>query len=108
MRRPKQLLDTFALATGLKINFSKSTVVPMHVSTRLLPRLVRILGCKPDVFPQVYLGLPLSNNKLPLSAFTNCCTAFTTRKDLPGLLGRESEFSFTLCKGRWKAHTGKR
>lgn len=29
-----------------------------------------VLGCKEGKFPQTYLGLPLSNIKLPLSAFT--------------------------------------
>lgn len=32
--RLKQVLDTFAAATGLVINFSKSTVTPMHVNRR--------------------------------------------------------------------------
>ncbi|KAK8450627.1 hypothetical protein SEVIR_6G062701v4 [Setaria viridis] len=68
IRRLKRVLDSFAAATGLKINFTKSTAVPMNVSQRILPRLIRILGCKLESFPQVYLGLPLSNRK-PLSAF---------------------------------------
>jgi hypothetical protein len=28
-----------------------------------------ILGCREGLFPQTYLGLPLSNVKLPLSTF---------------------------------------
>ena len=34
-----------------------------------LQRLVRILQCQQASFPQTYLGLPLSNVKLNLSAF---------------------------------------
>jgi len=65
----KNLLDSFAAATGLKINYNKSTMAPMHVSAGLTEELIQILGCKQGAFPQTYLGLPLSNTKLPLSAF---------------------------------------
>lgn len=70
IQRLKKILDDFALATGLKINFSKSTLVPMHVMDNKFNRIVRILQCHQANFPQVYLGLPLSNVKLNLSAFT--------------------------------------
>ena len=65
----KLCLDRFAEATGLKINFHKSTIVPMHVPENVVDCLVTILQCKRDTFPQTYLGLPLSNSKLRLSAF---------------------------------------
>lgn len=65
----KELLVSLSAVTGLHINFSKSTVVPMHVDTSLLPSLIDILGCKEETFPQTYLGLPLSNEKLKLTAF---------------------------------------
>lgn len=69
IRHLKATLDSFALATGLKINYSKSTLVPMHVPQDRLQRIVRLLQCQQASFPQVYLGLPLSNVKLNLSAF---------------------------------------
>lgn len=65
----KHALDEFFNATSLYINFGKSTAVPMHVDDDLATRKVDILGCKREGFPQVYLGLPLSNEKLTLSAF---------------------------------------
>jgi hypothetical protein len=34
--RLKKILDLFALATGLVINFTKSTMVPMHVSPEII------------------------------------------------------------------------
>ena len=67
--RLKHLLDSFAMATGLKINFHKSTVVPMHVGAETLQTCVDILGCREEQFPQSYLGLPLSHEKLRLSTF---------------------------------------
>ena len=42
----------------------------MHVPENRLQRVVRILQCQKGSFPQVYLGLPLSNVKLNLAAFT--------------------------------------
>lgn len=70
IRRLNKTLDDFALATGLKINFTKSTLVPMHVPASCLQRIVRILQCQQAAFPEVYLGLPLSNVKLNLAVFT--------------------------------------
>ncbi|XP_066358436.1 uncharacterized protein [Miscanthus floridulus] len=57
------------MATGLKINYSKSMLVPMHVPQDRLEQIVRLLQCQQASFPQVYLGLPLSNVKLNLAAF---------------------------------------
>lgn len=62
----------FTQATGLLINFHKSTVTPMNLLEGDLQRYVNILQCKEGSFPQMYLGLPLSNTKLPLSAFAPC------------------------------------
>lgn len=69
LTRLKTILDMFSDATGLKINFEKSTVTPMHVPPGALSQFVDILQCKIGSFPQTYLGLPLSNVKLPLPAF---------------------------------------
>lgn len=65
----KTCLDDFAMATGLKINYHKSTAVPMHVPAQELEEMIAALGCQQGTFPQTYLGLPLSNTKLRLSAF---------------------------------------
>lgn len=70
MERLKLLLDSFSAATGLRINFNKSTVMPMHVPPDVLPQCIAALGCKQESFPQTYLGLPLLSEKLRLTAFT--------------------------------------
>lgn len=69
VQRLKATLDMFAAATGLVINYNKSTATPMHVRPAPLPPLLEALGCHDGSFPQTYLGLPLSNVKLPLAAF---------------------------------------
>jgi hypothetical protein len=63
-------LDLFAEATGLEINFNESTVTLMHVIRETFQDMLQALQCQEGSFPQVYLGLPLSNVKLWLSTFT--------------------------------------
>jgi hypothetical protein len=67
--RLKKILDLFSQATGLHINFHKSTFVPVGgVPDDLATDLASILGCPVSSFPQTYMGLPLSDHKLPASA----------------------------------------
>lgn len=65
-----QILDNFSAATGLHINYGKSTLVLMHTTDDLASQCAIMLGCPISSFPQTYLGLPLSCDKLRLSAFT--------------------------------------
>jgi len=65
----KRILDAFSQATGLVTNFHKSTFVPMHISDDTAAEMASVLGCSISTFPQTYLGLPLSCDKLRLSAF---------------------------------------
>jgi hypothetical protein len=62
-------LDQFALAAGLVINFTKSTMVPMHCDAVLVEDMQKALGCRVEGFPQTYLGLPLTCNKLKMAHF---------------------------------------
>lgn len=65
----KMLLDQFSAATGLRINYHKSTAVPMHMKAEDIPDSIALLGCLQEGFPQTYLGLPLSCEKLRLLVF---------------------------------------
>lgn len=65
----KHILLQFSAATGLTINFHKSTFAPIHVDPELSSSLADILGCPVATFPQSYLGLPLSTHKLNLTDF---------------------------------------
>jgi hypothetical protein len=68
LHRLREVLDSFSRGTGLAINFHKSTFVPIHVSVLRADDLATILGCPVLSFPQTYLGLPLSDQKLPASS----------------------------------------
>lgn len=65
----KLILDSFADATGLQINFSKTTFIPLNVNPSDATSMASDLATDVSSFPQTYLGLPLSPHKLPPSAF---------------------------------------
>jgi hypothetical protein len=50
----KQILDDFSLATGLTINFHKSTFVAMNVDDPTANAMATALGCALSTFPQTY------------------------------------------------------
>jgi hypothetical protein len=86
MRNLKVVLDSFSVATGLHINFHKSTFAPVHVDPDVSIHLAAILGYTVASFPQTYLSLPLSTHKLKLNAFCPYLAKF--RKRLPGWIGK--------------------
>ena len=51
------VLIWFEVGTGLKINLSKSKLVPVGV-VHNIELLLSVLGCKQGSFPMKYLGLP--------------------------------------------------
>jgi hypothetical protein len=57
----KALLNTFVNSTGLKVNYSKSSMVPVNLSHEQLVQLAATFNCVS--LPFTYLGLPLSNSK---------------------------------------------
>ena len=59
----KALLDSFASSTGLKVNFSKSMMVPINLNAQKLNHLASTFGCKIGSLPFTYLGLPLGLTK---------------------------------------------
>jgi len=65
----KKILDVLSLATGLTINFHKSTFIPMNVDDATTSAMATVLGCTVSSFPQTYLGLPLSPHKLKVSDY---------------------------------------
>jgi hypothetical protein len=69
--RLKDILDSFARVSGLVINFRKSTLVPLHIDDDTVVLVHDALGCALETFPQNYLGLPLSCDKLNLAFFAS-------------------------------------
>lgn len=52
-------LQSFSDSTGLKINFSKSMMVPINVCSGKLDHLAKTFGCQTGSFPFTYLELPM-------------------------------------------------
>jgi hypothetical protein len=59
----KSLLQTFASSSDLKVNYSKSMMVPINVDGHKMQILSSTFGCSIGVMPFTYLGLPLWTTK---------------------------------------------
>ena len=59
----KALLNTFASATGLKVNYQKSIMVPINIQEERAQIYAGTLNCQMGHFPFTYLGLPLGLHK---------------------------------------------
>jgi hypothetical protein len=64
----KDALDTSSAAMGLMINYHKSTFMPICVPADDATTLAATLGSAVSSFLETYLGLLLSDRKLPASA----------------------------------------
>lgn len=84
----KELLDSFAIFSGLKINYHKSTLVPIHMSQQEAVLSASTLQCPLSSLPCNYLGLPLSTNKIPHSLLQPIIDKIDRRLAgwIPGLL----------------------
>ena len=65
----KHLLGIFSRASGLKVNFQKSNMIPINVAEEQMQCLSAILGCAIGKFPFTYLGTPLSFTKPKMEHF---------------------------------------
>jgi hypothetical protein len=54
----RSLLQTFASSSSLKVNYSKSMMVPINVEDHKMQILANTLGCSIGSMPFTYLGLP--------------------------------------------------
>jgi len=59
----KALLNSFAASTGLKVNYSKSMMIPINLTEGKLQHLAATFGCTTGSLPFTYLGLPLEVTK---------------------------------------------
>lgn len=66
----KNLLMHYANYTGLKVNYSKSFLVPLNINEDSLPGLLQILGCQQGKLPFAYLGLPMGTAQLKIEDFS--------------------------------------
>jgi hypothetical protein len=65
----KAILNTFADSTGLKVNYSKSSLMPINMDSTRLSHFANTILCKTRTLPSTYLGLPLGITKPTLEHF---------------------------------------
>jgi len=65
----KEILNIFTLATGLKVNFNKSLMVPINLEEEKLDLLAASFNCAKGSLPFTYLGLPLGITKPKVEDF---------------------------------------
>lgn len=65
----KTLFLDFSTSTGLKVNFSKSMLVPINLNEEGTASLAQLFGCQVDSLPFTYLGLPLGLTKPKVIVF---------------------------------------
>jgi hypothetical protein len=56
-------MNTFAGSIGLKVNYAKSSMIPINIVPDRLARLATTFNCQVGSLPFTYLGLPLSDSK---------------------------------------------
>ena len=59
----KGLLQKISLSTGLKINYHKSSMIPINVDDTLISELATCFGCQVASPPFTYLGLPMGTTR---------------------------------------------
>lgn len=64
----KRILRCFQILSGLKINFSKSSLCSVKIPIHEVKEMAQILGCKVEVLLIKYLGLPLGVNPNKIKA----------------------------------------
>ena len=66
----KELLNLFLAATGLRVNYSKSYIMPVNIDEQRLQLLANTLGCATDSLPFAYLGLSLGTSRTSVQDLT--------------------------------------
>ena len=59
----KNILQSFSNSTGLKINYHKTSMVPINTPADKTEELAQLLGCKIEAMPFTYIGLPMGTTK---------------------------------------------
>jgi hypothetical protein len=70
----KEVLHKFSLSTGLKVNYAKSSMVPVNVDDQTLNTLASAFGFQKAALPFTYLGLPLGTTKPKIRDLTPIVT----------------------------------
>ena len=59
----KKVLSSFSMATGLQINYHKSSMYPINVEVSAASHLAALFRCQIGKMPFTYLGLPVGTTR---------------------------------------------
>jgi hypothetical protein len=65
----KGILRSFSDSSGLKVNFQKSSLVPINMNDEEALHLANTFGCRVGTMPFTYLGLPLGTTRPTVQDF---------------------------------------
>ena len=60
----KKVLTCFEQVSGMRINYTKSELIPIGLTDEEIVSFSNIMGCTVGAFPIKYLGIPLHYDKL--------------------------------------------
>jgi hypothetical protein len=66
----KDILNKISVSSGLIVNFHKSCLVPINISSERANSLAQSFGCTVGSFPFTYLGLPMGLTKPQVKDYT--------------------------------------
>lgn len=75
----KLTLMVFQQVSGLAINLEKSEMLVMNTGQEVKTETAAMLNCRLMELPVVYLGIPLSDKRLPKSAYVDLLHRFSKR-----------------------------
>jgi hypothetical protein len=112
----KTLLHSFAESTGLKVNYSKSVLVPLNISEDKLDQLCTTFQCQKGSLPFTYLGLPLGTTKPSIEHFIplvqkierrlTCTSSFLSQGGKLEMVNSVFSSSAMFYTGSLKLHKG--
>jgi len=62
VRYMRAVLILFEQISGLKVNFHKSMLTGINITTSWLSEVASVLNCRVGTLPFVYLGLPIGGD----------------------------------------------
>ena len=63
------LLEQYASYTGLKVNYEKSSMIPINLEQQEALDLAQLMNCQIASMPFTYLGLPMGTTKPTMKDF---------------------------------------
>jgi hypothetical protein len=91
----KGLLRSFTGSIGLKVNYSKSFLVPINVNNDKAMHLASTMGCQVGTLPFTYLSLPLGTTRPSIEDFAPLLARMEKRiMDLNKLLSYQGRLIF--------------